>query len=158
MLPEGACKVEPHTTETGEGRREETEKVKKKGGGGELVKDMPARETSIKVILVNAIECKYPQHCHQCPPSTQPHLRRADWYCGSQQSGVVRVNLCTLLPSELMRSPLPPSVQELGGYCRWLTSQDMAIMESQVAQPLWTSQRKMPHKPKLLLSLSLSSM
>lgn len=103
---------------------------------GKLVEDVPACETSIKEIPVNATKCKYPQHCCQCPAFTQPHLKGADWCRGSQQPSVARVTLWALLSGEVMKSSLPPSAQELRRYYRSLTSQDVAIMESQVAPPL----------------------
>ena len=93
-------------------------------------KDMPSCETSIKEIPVNSTKRKYPQDCSQCPAFTQLHLKGADWCCGSQQPSVAKVTLWALLSSELMKSPLPPSVQELRRYYRSLTSQDMAIMDS----------------------------
>lgn len=131
----GACKSEPpRHREVAEGR---------KGGArtsqiqGKRVEDVPALcETSIKEIPVNATKCKYPQHCSQCPAFTQPHLKGADWCHSSRQPSVARVTLWALLSSELMKSPLLPSVQELRRYYRLLTSQDMAIMESRVAPPL----------------------
>lgn len=97
---------------------------------------MPACETSIKEIPVNSTKRKYPQDCSQCLAFTQLHLKGADWCCSSQQPSVAKVTLWALLSSELMKSPLPPPVQELRRYYRSLTSQDMAIMESRVAPPL----------------------
>lgn len=68
-----------------------------------------------------------------------------------------QVILCALLTSEQWIHHLPHLSRNLKGTAdRSLTSQHTAIMESQMAQPLWTAQRKMPHKAKLLLSLSLS--
>lgn len=107
----GACKGEPP-------RHRGVAEGRKGGVGtsqiqGKLVEDVPACETSTKEIPVNATKCKYPQHGSQCPAFTQPHLKGADWCCGSRQPSVARVTLWALLSSELIKSPPPPSVKKL---------------------------------------------